>query len=161
MIEITSQEIQEITIQEIKKITKSEWKEIRLMLLGQKLGRYYKAEDEAFLRDLFPFKPPPFLNCELWFKCLKIQTRTLATFRSIAMHNFLNCSNQTKHLRWKRRIHERDKYECKHCGANRNLQAHHIKSKRVYPEEQFEIENGITLCKDCHKKEHRRLYEIH
>jgi excisionase family DNA binding protein len=31
--------------------------------------------------------------------------------------------------------------------------AHHIKERKLFPKEALKIENGITLCTKCHKKE--------
>lgn len=48
----------------------------------------------------------------------------------------------------------RDKYTCQHCQKviGNNLEVHHIKSFADYPKLRCVIENGITLCKKCHKK---------
>lgn len=64
---------------------------------------------------------------------------------------------------WKRKVLERDNCTCQKCGTkndNNNetqIQAHHIKPFAKYPELRYEINNGITLCKNCHKNEHRRI----
>lgn len=63
--------------------------------------------------------------------------------------------NITKeHLAWKRRIFARDGGTCKYCGATKNLNAHHILPYKEYPELAYDIDNGITLCYECHKTEH-------
>ena len=58
---------------------------------------------------------------------------------------------------WRRSVFERDSYKCRHCGDDRgrNLQAHHIKGWRDFPELRFAIDNGLTLCKPCHVDIHR------
>ncbi len=39
------------------------------------------------------------------------------------------------------------------CNSDsRNIAAHHIYPKRNFPNLQFDINNGITLCKKCHEK---------
>jgi len=60
-----------------------------------------------------------------------------------------------KFTKWRKEIYKRDNYECKKCGANDSIFAHHILSWKDYPELRFELSNGITLCSVCHKKAHK------
>lgn len=54
---------------------------------------------------------------------------------------------------WRMAVLERDKYTCLWCGQRGGkIQADHIKSFAYYPELRFVIDNGRTLCIDCHKK---------
>lgn len=58
--------------------------------------------------------------------------------------------------RWGALVKERDFYKCKLCNESniKILEAHHIKSKSLYPEYQLDIANGITLCLKCHYLQH-------
>lgn len=53
---------------------------------------------------------------------------------------------------WRTAVFERDNYTCQMCGKRGGyLEAHHIKEACNYPELIFEVENGQTLCHECHK----------
>lgn len=52
---------------------------------------------------------------------------------------------------WRKGVFERDNYECVCCDSNRKyLQSHHIAEFAKYPEQRFDVRNGLTLCKPCH-----------
>lgn len=59
---------------------------------------------------------------------------------------------------WRRTVFERDNWTCIWCGARSGkgtkviLHADHIKPFVYFPELRFAIDNGRTLCIDCHKK---------
>ena len=57
-----------------------------------------------------------------------------------------------------RGVFERDNYTCQCCGDNRggNLQAHHLNGYDWDKEHRTDINNGITLCEECHKKFHKQ-----
>lgn len=58
---------------------------------------------------------------------------------------------------WREAVFKRDNYTCIWCGArsgNGNaleLHADHIRPFAFFPELRFAIDNGRTLCIDCHK----------
>ena len=59
--------------------------------------------------------------------------------------------------RWKVRrleILERDNNTCSTCGSNENLQVHHKFYEEKSPWE-YSDDELITMCIDCHKKQHR------
>lgn len=60
-----------------------------------------------------------------------------------------------KYKDWRAAVFKRDKYTCKMCGSKKNLQAHHIIPWRDCNENQkYNVDNGITLCENCHLKAH-------
>lgn len=61
--------------------------------------------------------------------------------------------NSANFIRWRNRVYKRDNWTCKECGKRGiKLNAHHIKPFAIFPELRFVLENGITLCIECHKK---------
>lgn len=55
------------------------------------------------------------------------------------------------HRKWATAVINRDKAICQKCGkTNIELHAHHIKSYQDYPDLRFDIDNGMTLCFECH-----------
>lgn len=54
--------------------------------------------------------------------------------------------------KWKSEVFKRDNFTCQMCGAKTTLEAHHIKEKVNFPELEYDVDNGICLCHDCHRK---------
>ena len=64
-----------------------------------------------------------------------------------------------KYVNWRDKVFKRDRYKCQFptCGkVGGSIQAHHIKPKYKYPEQIFDVENGITLCWGCHNRLHKK-----
>ena len=54
---------------------------------------------------------------------------------------------------WREAVFERDDFTCRFCGIHGgDLEADHIKQFAYFPELRFELSNGRTLCKVCHRK---------
>jgi hypothetical protein len=83
---------------------------------------------------------------------------SIKCFRSYLKVNRVTPNNiafSADYKEWRLKIYKRDQYRCRmpECNStSRDIAAHHIYPKKKYPEIQFDIQNGITLCKKCHEK---------
>ena len=78
--------------------------------------------------------------------------------RELAMQTF-------EYKLWRKSVFERDDYTCQMClKRGYKLQADHIKSWSLFPELRYAIDNGRTLCEDCHRNTNtwgfKKLYQI-
>ena len=64
--------------------------------------------------------------------------------------------NESKSIKWRRAVFERDNWTCQKCGSKKDLNAHHIKSYAKFPKLRYRLNNGITLCKKCHIEIHKK-----
>ncbi len=56
-----------------------------------------------------------------------------------------------ENIKWRRLVFKRDNYTCKLCNKNKTfLNAHHLDNYASNKEKRCDLNNGITLCKECH-----------
>lgn len=57
---------------------------------------------------------------------------------------------------WRTRIYKRDNYTCQVCFMHGvYIQAHHLNSWDSNKKERYNLANGISLCRECHKDFHQ------
>ena len=60
--------------------------------------------------------------------------------------------NTPVYKQWREYVFSRDGHRCQMCGQRgAQLEAHHLKPKRIFPELVLDKDNGITLCFNCHR----------
>jgi len=60
--------------------------------------------------------------------------------------------NSPQYRKWRLAVYTRDNFTCVNCRkVGGYLVAHHIKGWAEYPKLRYLVDNGITLCLDCHK----------
>jgi len=67
--------------------------------------------------------------------------------------------NNPEYKNWRRKVLKRDNYKCKICGKEYakkdKLIVHHILPWKDFPEERYNINNGITLCQKHHPRKRK------
>lgn len=59
------------------------------------------------------------------------------------------------HKKWRKQVFERDGFTCQCCGKKgHKLNAHHLDGWNWAKDKRYDINNGITLCKECHLSFH-------
>ena len=58
---------------------------------------------------------------------------------------------------WRKEVHEKHNYTCVCCKQYRGrLNAHHLNGYNWDVDGRFDVNNGVTLCKDCHLDFHSK-----
>lgn len=77
--------------------------------------------------------------------------------RGLHMLDGQNGRNSSEYAQWRKKVFERDGYTCQMCGVKGGvLNAHHIKKYSEFPNLRYDLDNGVTLCKGCHRKVHKK-----
>jgi hypothetical protein len=63
-----------------------------------------------------------------------------------------------QHEEWRNLVLRRDGWKCVCCKNSKSkenrLHAHHLCNYKDFPEDRFDVKNGVTLCSKCHKLFH-------
>ena len=63
-----------------------------------------------------------------------------------------------EHKAWSNAVRGRDGFTCQRCGkqpkSRKSIHAHHIVPFAKAAELRFDVDNGVTLCKVCHRWVH-------
>lgn len=71
--------------------------------------------------------------------------------------------NYNDYYIWRKSVYERDNYICQCCGNqyDHNLNAHHKDGYNWCKERRLDIDNGITLCENCHILSENSFHKIY
>jgi hypothetical protein len=119
-------------------------------------------------KEFFTYKSVNKLYCSN--KCYNIHQRDIMKNENspfwkggITKQNKLD-RTRAEYREWRESVFVRDNYTCQKCGKKNGngyrvyLQAHHKEKWSDNKEKRFDIDNGITLCKDCHLLEHTHKF---
>ncbi len=66
-------------------------------------------------------------------------------------------AEQEAYRQWRRKVFEHDRFICQACKDwKQRLTAHHLQSFSSFPSGRLEVDNGVTLCGNCHDDFHAR-----
>ena len=70
----------------------------------------------------------------------------------------INKRKYPEYYQWRNNVFQRDDFTCQCCLSKGGIElnAHHIKNYSTHKDLRTSINNGITLCKSCHKEFHKR-----
>lgn len=60
----------------------------------------------------------------------------------------------SKHVTWAKLVKKRDNHQCQMCSSTDRVTAHHIFCAAEYPSLSTDLDNGVTLCYQCHWEFH-------
>jgi hypothetical protein len=136
----TTTEVNEIRKEKISKSLKLAYAEGRKEkhMLGKEYPLSSRLKQSATLKKLYALG------------IIKSRNQGKTSARKKLMHSL-------DYKLWRLEIFERDLFTCKCCNKKGGkLRAHHINEYSKYPELRLDINNGITLCNDCHIKVHTK-----
>jgi len=61
-----------------------------------------------------------------------------------------NPRQNPEYFQWRQSVFKRDGYKCCCCGSNSELNAHHIENFSSNKSLRTNVNNGISLCENCH-----------
>jgi 5-methylcytosine-specific restriction endonuclease McrA len=73
--------------------------------------------------------------------------------RREATYNKVKLRYSYQYRLWKRAVLKRDNRICVKCGEDGSI-AHHLDNFTEYQKLRFNADNGVTLCKPCHRRFH-------
>ncbi|RTL07750.1 HNH endonuclease [Candidatus Dependentiae bacterium] len=69
-----------------------------------------------------------------------------------------------EHKAWSNAVRGRDKFTCQLCGGKpkrrKSIHAHHIVPFAEDASLRFDVNNGVTLCRMCHRRVHREKLHV-
>lgn len=84
---------------------------------------------------------------------LNLKFGEIETNNMIEKFAIVNKRSDSLVTRWRKEVIKRDK-KCQYCGSEEKLHAHHISKWSDDPINRINVDNGITLCEECHAEQH-------
>jgi len=152
--------------------TTREWKQNNLAHTRERDNRYYQTNKEIIKiknKIIYDNNIEKFrkyrreqarrlraLNPEKYKKAVNKYKRKNAEKILVQQKEYVKKTGVTKFAlkTWSTVIKTLDNNMCKLCDSKKYLNSHHIMPMQYYPELALDVNNGITLCEECHHKLH-------
>lgn len=129
--------------------------EIRgLLCICHHCGRYFRRSKSQVTRARLNFCSP---ECKDWYMRGENHPswkdgESVRTFNQWVV-------KQKEYKHWREQVLLRDGNKCVITGRTENLEAHHIlpKSSEEFQHHVFDVDNGITICKEVHTFVHQEM----
>ena len=79
------------------------------------------------------------------------------TVKCTSCGGWIHARQMNSKSKWAENVKQRANYRCERCGKEvrgRGAHAHHKVPKWFMPKWEFDINNGMCLCTECHKQIH-------
>jgi len=138
-------------------------------LIGQKFGKlfvkeyylgsknnhltYYLCDCDCGNKDIKVFRGNLLRGSSLSCGCLRHENsgENHYNWKGGITPEVMKIRNSKSYKEWRTAVFERDDYTCQCCGQRGGkLTAHHIYSFSSNEDRRLDINNGITLCENCH-----------
>lgn len=124
-----------------------------------KMRKKHKPLSEETRNKMSESRRGHFVSQETRIKLSEAMKRRGPKFGSESPHwkggknNMNNGRGDKKYAKWRSEVLARDNWVCQTCGLFKSgdMETHHIKSWAKFPELRYEVSNGVTLCRECHK----------
>jgi hypothetical protein len=109
---------------------------------------------ETGKKKMYILNPIAFPAHQKYSSWLRANFLYLATTLDESYDKF--CRESAEYQEWRRYVFERDNYSCIACGStDTTLHAHHILNYASNPTLRVDVDNGVTLCENCHVEFHK------
>jgi len=125
-------------------------KELSIENCAKALGLGYKAIRKQLIKNNIEIRPPA--NSGYYKGAKNKNWNPDRTKSDRATHR-----EYVKYRNWRTSVYQRDKFTCQCCKRKKSgqLVAHHLYGYADNEELKIQIDNGVTLCRECHKEFHK------
>ena len=78
--------------------------------------------------------------------------------------DFKEYRKTSEYSEWRLKVYSRDNFTCVKCGKKRDsktmINAHHLESFKTNVEKRYDVNNGVTLCEQCHINFHTKYSNV-